>query len=570
MLKKFQQYLLENKPIYWQSKFFEMLGIGILLWPLSYGFGWLITDIKTLQDNYNISNYYFGSFAMVHIIICIIIYVLWAFKFFQTNAMKHFYPLSKFYHHKLFLQIVVPALLIISLYYPFTMGVYSKVKFILNGHELATESKILNSAYPFLVESSADYDIKNKTYPSPFPLPSYSKNNNDEWSNNGAYYKPNHVNGVFDTSNIPYDANECKQMVLVDNQEFVFYNSHIETVKFDSCNHRDYDVIDSFIQPAHELIKYNSSVAHFSKLLIDNSFDADEKLSLLDDQTYYNQEIAPNAHQIINTKNKLAIKNSIDSFLKICNKYEVKHRVASTQYADYLLAKDFKIVSSLTYSNETYNNYNTAPAEVTAVDESALVTEAREKSTETDPVLGFVEFESLRRIYSNYQIAVGNVYQFDLLLACIITALLIAMFILLAFSVEGVATLISVPVTGVVMLLCGLLAILLHSSDSAILWVLFVISLIFIWLGTHYVKSNEFSKRITSIMVLLGFYAIPFAATFLCFIIHELSKYSVHQMCNENYTDYHYKLEPIHMMLIGLIGFLLYLPLLKKLKAKAE
>jgi hypothetical protein len=70
--------------------------------------------------------------------------------------------------------------------------------------------------------------------------------------------------------------------------------------------------------------------------------------------------------------------------------------------------------------------------------------------------------------------------------------------------------------------------------------------------------------------VLLGFYAIPFAATFLCIIIHEFSKYSIHQPCDNNYTAYAYKLEPLHIIMLGLVGFLLYLPLLKKLKAKAE
>ncbi|MEY2829409.1 MAG: hypothetical protein RIQ33_1267 [Bacteroidota bacterium] len=567
MLKKIQQYFLENKPLYYQSKFFEMMGIGILLWVISYCFGWLITDIKTLQDNYNISNYYFGSFAIVHVIICIIIYVLWAFKFFQTNALKHFYPLSKFYHHKLFLQIIVPALFMISLYYPFTTGVYGKVKFILKNDELVSELKILNKAYPFLVESSAAYDVTNKTYPAPFPIASFSKNNNNEWSNNGVYFKPNHINGIFDTSNILYNPNECKQIVLVDNQEYIFYKSHDETVKFDSCNSRNYEVIDSFIQPAHQLIKYNSSVAHFSQILIQNNFD---KLSNYDAETYYINDIAPNVHQIINTKNKKALVNIIDSFLNICNKYEIKHRVSSDKYADYLLAKDFKIVSALSNSSEWNNGYSPAPADVTVVDESPMVTESREKSVETNPTLGFVEFESIRRIYSNYQTAENNIYQFDVFLFCIALALIIAMVILLAFSVEGVATLISIPATGVVILLCGLLAILLHSNDSAMVWVLFIIALIFIALGYYYVTSSEFSKRYTSIMVLLGFYAIPFAATFLCIIIHEFSKYSIHQPCDNNYTAYAHKLEPLHIIMLGLVGFLLYLPLLKKLKAKAE
>jgi hypothetical protein len=70
--------------------------------------------------------------------------------------------------------------------------------------------------------------------------------------------------------------------------------------------------------------------------------------------------------------------------------------------------------------------------------------------------------------------------------------------------------------------------------------------------------------------MLLGVYSIPFFASFLFFIFHESSKTKVQSMCSESYDVYGYEVHPMHIILLSIVLLLFYLPMLKKLKAKAD
>ncbi|MEY4876889.1 MAG: hypothetical protein RL708_2038 [Bacteroidota bacterium] len=567
MFKNFQQYLLENKPIYYQTKFWQMMGVAIFIWLFSWVCGFMAIDVVELQRS-SIRNFYFGSFAVVHIIIVVIVYVIWALAFFKTNAIQHFYPLSKFYHHKLFIQIVVPALLLVSAYYPYTYGIIVHTKLILNKTELINDALVANKAYPFLVQSKDAYNLEERIYPSPFPVNIIKKNDNNEWMQPTIFYHVKYTNHVIDTNGLAYfNPAICNSKTRIEGDEYILYTSHNESIKYDSCHIENYTLVDTFIIPSQQMVKHYRDVLNFSSLIIQQQNLPLDSFVSLTDKDYYQKYLVTDVHQIVNTKNAKAINDRINAFLAVCNKYKIKHTIVPQTITDYLIKNDFKIRYNLT----TNNNYNLIyPETETAVaDESAMVETVREKNAEEEKYLGYVEFESISNIYNNYNQAIHYEFENGICWVLISLALFLATFIVLAHSVDGVSGLLSIPATGIILLFCGLIAITVH-HDESLIFIYCLIAACFIGFGFYNVRPSSISRRLTTIFMLLGFYAIPFFATLLFFVIHEFSKSRKQNMCSGTYDVYGYEAQPMHIILLGILLLFLYLPLLKKLKAKAD
>jgi hypothetical protein len=207
--------------------------------------------------------------------------------------------------------------------------------------------------------------------------------------------------------------------------------------------------------------------------------------------------------------------------------------------------------------------------ETAVADESAMVETAREKNAAEEKYLGYVEFESISNIYNNYNQAIHYDFENGICWVLISLALFLATFIVLAHSVDGVSGLLSIPATGIILLFCGLIAIAVR-HESSLLFVYFIVASFFIGFGFYSVRPSSISRRLTTIFMLFGFYAIPFFATLLFFIVHEFSKKSNKNLCSDSYVVYGYEVQPLHIILVYIVLLLLYLPLLKKLKAKEE
>ncbi|MEN9522077.1 MAG: hypothetical protein RL065_454, partial [Bacteroidota bacterium] len=393
----------------------------------------------------------------------------------------------------------------------------------------------------------------------------------NEWISANVYLKPTYTNHVIDTiSLVLLNPLKCQQRTKIDEDEFILYQSHTETVVFDSCHSQSYDILDSVLMPP--LVKPNHyfDVLNFSALLIDLDLIPSDTIRLGVNEDYYAKVIAPETHQIIQSKNREAINNRLTNFIKVCDKYKIKHTLISATLTDYLLQNDFKIRYPLTTTSEYGVIYPDAVA--AAVEEevnSPLLKEAHEKNATEEKCLAFVDTNSLNSIYYNYREAVNLNFENGIFWVIICISLLVATFLILAHSVDGVSGLLSIPVTGVVMLLAGLLAIGIK-HDSSLMFVYCLMSAGFIWLGYFVIKSSQLSRRITTILVLMGFYAIPFFTTLLFFVIHDFSKIRKTNICGDNLDYYGYEVHPIHVILLGVVILFVYLPLLKKLKAKAD
>jgi hypothetical protein len=569
MFKNFQKYLLENKPIYYQSKFWEMMALSVFFWLISFLIGFVSIDIQVLQHS-SINRMYFGSFAVVHSIAVVIVYVVWALSFFKTNAIQHFYPISKYYHHKLFIQIVVPAIFLVAVYYPYTYGLMLRTKSILNKSELVNDANTVNKAYPFLVENRLQYNLEERVFPNQFlSINIIAKNEDNEWPKQYIYDKLKYTDNHIDTNGLEYfNPAACKSKTILDDEEYIIYMVHFETYKIDTCREENYTLIDSFLMPSKQLVPHYKSVLNFSTLCIeqpDFNFERDDNIS---DKKYYRDNIAEEVHRIVNTKNEQAIIDRLNAALAVFNKYKIKHTLVPKTIADYLIQNDFQVRYDLV-TNSEYNMIYPDVAANAATEESPLVETAKEKNADAEKYLGYIETEAYRSIYQNYNIALHRDFQSDMFLVFIIMALFFAAFVVLAHSVDAVSGLLSIPAAGVVLLFCGLIAIIIK-HETSLIFIFCLLALGFLIYGFKVVKSSSFGRRMTSISLLLGFYSIPFFAVLFFTNIHEFSKSIKINSCEKPYEYYRYHMGPTEVIVLCIILLFLYLPLLKKLKAKAD
>lgn len=569
MFKNFQKYLLENKPVYYQSKFWEMMAVGILFWVISFLIGFVSIDIQVLQRS-NINRMYFGSFAVVHSIAVVIVYVIWALSFFKTNAIQHFYPVSKYYHHKLFIQIVIPAIFLVSVYYPYTYGIMTHTKSLLNKNELVKDATIVNRAYPFFVENKMQYNLEERVYPEQFfEAKIISKNEDNEWPKQYIYDKLKYTDNHIDTNGLEcFNPAVCKRKIILDDEEYILYKAHNETYRIDSCREENYTLIDSFLTPSKELAPHYKSVLNFSSLCIEQSDINFDRNNYISDKEYYRDNIAQEVHSIVYTKNEQAIIDRLNAALAVFNKYKIKHTLVPKTIANYLIKNDFQVRYDL-ITNSEYNMIYPDAAANAVTEESPLVETVREKNAEAENYLGYIETEAIRSIYQNYNVALHHDFQSEMFLVFIITALFFAAFVVLAHIVDAVSGLLSIPAAGVVLLFCGLIAIMIK-HETSLLFLFCLLAMGFVIYGFKVVKSSSFGRRITSISLLLGFYSIPFFAVLLFTNIHEFSKALKINSCEKPYEYYRYYVGPTEVILLCIVLLFLYLPLLKKLKAKAD
>jgi hypothetical protein len=165
-------YLLERFPILWHSKLVYLLAAGLVIWLGFYGAGYALTDLALIRNS-SLNDYFFESYTVViHIVLSIIVLCFWALAFFKKNAVRHFYPLQRFYFTRLYLCIAAGFLAIFSAVLPFQMGVRAKVRQLLPKEELQRDARTLNLALAFVKNGTDDalYYLSNRAYPEPFPL----------------------------------------------------------------------------------------------------------------------------------------------------------------------------------------------------------------------------------------------------------------------------------------------------------------------------------------------------------------------------------------------------------------
>ena len=390
---KFTKYLVENHPLLFHSKFFQLMGVGLIMWLFAYVIAYFLTTVSVLR-NESVDSYYFESyFVLFHFIAVIVILSVWAIHFFKMKPVRNFYPLRKGYFTLLFLQLMLPFFLMVSVYIPFHSGVIAKTKKLLPIEEFRADKQTANLGFPFLITNTGNYSFENKVYPAPFPLEYYKVFKNEEDEN--LYYQKNYDPSFKDQTYVSEAQVQQAQPIRnyltkndstlqLNGAQYYFYRTKRVYTNADSCEYND--LITEFVSLPEKLKERitESSLENYSSAFLIN-YSRNKRGGLFTSYDYYDEyqynnldslftaRDLPIIHNIAVKKDYEAIESNLYSFVEIANKYGVPHRIDVPELVSYWKEKNMKDLGvnlvhtydkkdeygkDYMYTNEIYDYYS--------------------------------------------------------------------------------------------------------------------------------------------------------------------------------------------------------------------
>lgn len=577
LYKKINTYLLENHPLVWHSKVVQLSLTGIILWLVSYVAGYVSTDIYDLQKDPYTSLYSSNGYNYFHSISILIILCLWAIYFFRNNAYKRYYPLTKGYFTKLFFLLFIPFLFILSAYIPFEIGAKQKTTKLLHGNVTSKEWNTINTAYPFLLETTDAYLINQRNYPSPFPVPFiFFDENEKKWSSENLTYKNN-----------PYDIEHSTDIIELDGRKYLFYKDSTYYESPDSCISQS-TIIKFYKLDELKNIQRNS-ILNFSKILIEkienqeftewgyyNDYSEDEK------NENYKKYIAPKVHELINQNNHIGVQKVLQDFIDICDRYKVGTNINSKLISNYLKAKnysniDFQIIST----NFSVNLIPIHKIQYASASELISKVEATGKNPEdyNSETMYYYDKEALQTILENKYRLEGDKFKLkdniSLNVSLFIALGLAWLFIFFEFTTLP-SFLISLPILGVLIIINSLFSFVMTSGNFDI-FINFssVITVIILLITLIGIKSGTFKRKILAVFINLTYIISSYLLYYIIYFIGGIKKHEVvHLKCEgENTTTsypYDFLFHPLIFFIASLLGILLFFLVLRKWKAYKE
>lgn len=153
MIKKINQYLLENHSLIWNIRLVWMLVILTAMHLLSFLLGFFsFSSIVELHDDNLFEKYLFNGYVWIGILVSILIFILWFNQYFKQNAFKSLFPKSNWSLYKEFLFIILISFLTISQYLSFTKGLELRVSSIKSIEEVQKEKELIQQVTPFALQ----------------------------------------------------------------------------------------------------------------------------------------------------------------------------------------------------------------------------------------------------------------------------------------------------------------------------------------------------------------------------------------------------------------------------------
>jgi len=539
-IKKINTYLLEHYPLIWNTRLVWMLGVGFLSHLLFFSLGYFsVNDFIDIQAKYNLKGFYFDSpVIFFNILLSVIILLIWIIFFLQNNAFKNLYTLKKGTLFAQFCIILFIFFININQYYSFKEGLKLKIKSLYAWEEVDTDIKEFNKTALFLIKNKRDYEIREKVYPDPFPLLHVQVTND----NDIAFYKR------IDTSKAYFKVNSEYYQFFKEKENaeanFLGYEHHEPNYKISRASSSSWDFEDRDVK---DIVAFkediNFCLVNFSKGLYSYGQD-----SLAKNNRY-------NFYEDILTKgNEADIKNSLQSFLNLANKYQIDHNLNIDEWYSLLDENNYSYGRNLieeSSSEKKYEEYrkpksrknyiitqfilNNKPSnrelekytytKKLKVDESIILTNKDDDKLKTsktysvykEVALSNVPYCDLGRLgnhFSNVHDAYFKKENKDSLLIYLIMSF-IAGLLLFLFKVTDIKTVLLSIVTGSVLLI--LVGLLIAFSSFALRYFLGSESELFlsiivelsILIGSILAFKFRWKKLVTSILFSLALFVIP-------------------------------------------------------------
>jgi hypothetical protein len=587
-LKKINQYLLENHPITWHSKFLQLLVAGIFGWIISFISGYLLFGLHELKYQ-DIGDFYADSnFVSFHVIYCLIIICIWAIYYYKNNAIKSFYPLSKLYFVKLFTQLFITFSFLVSAYYPFTYGTIVRVKNELKIDE--TEAKIakLNLGLAFVLNNKSMYHIDNNKEIVKQRLSSIFYNDMfNIWEGENSYmYYPHKLKDTYSGFDLIYgDFGDLHDSLStqIDSYKYLFFKTESKYESKDSCASNLF-VTDFVHLPNSD----NLHVFDFQNL----------NATWFDYQSPYTQKSTNEliTNQVLRwSKNHQfdSIQLAINDFIDVCMEYKIDLRLDPRMILKYLKLKDFHHIESITgqYENN-YNNridvddfsypedysvlmkYSNNDLQVSEADSSAFITAIERQD------IYFYKKDQIRQLLDNYEMSHFNRFDSGFISMLFVGFFLAFLFVLFEFA-NIVSFLITIPIGGVLMILVALGLIFINLTGNynfenydhhtreknSIVFVFCIISII-VATTIYGVLSKKINKKVLNVLVNMTYIISPFFVNLIFGMNFILSGHYVKSKCGGEYVNgYSYITNPFWILLFALIGLFSFFPLIKRYKA---
>lgn len=607
---KLTKYLVENHPLLFHSKFFQLTGCGLLMWLSSLLIGYLFTTKSVLRNNY-IESYYFTSFfVMFHVLACVIILSVWAIHFYKMKPVRNYYPLQKGYFSKLFLLLFFPFVLLISAYFPFTAGATLRTKALLPKEEFENDKRISNLAYPFLMCSPEEYTFSHKVYPDPFPIDYFVLDEDTEserYAEDMEYGKFDHMYYLPELANQSYisekEIKKGKKLIdylqendsalVLNGNRYIFYRSKVVYTDQDSC------VSNNFVS---EFVELDSKVAseitsnsflNFSKAILIESPSNSLWKTKYDYEHYSLRELdstflangIPVIQKIVNSQDYEKVRRIIEDFIKILEKHDIGHSFDVDLLLDYLKVKEFSNINygivntykkkywdfeerDLSYYDENENYIDSFVAYHYTPLETKLIKE-----------LMYFELSELQKLNTNFNQARTSDDRSDFWYFVLIFAFFLTSFVVWFEFAEIKSLLLSIPIGGGIAILISVFMMAMNSytyqGDLINQMGLFIILAILIGVSISLILSPFSNRFASSIALNITFVLSHFVIFHLSWIINRASRESVIDLNSNCETYVERELMPFvespwFFLLAGIIGVFLFYKLVPIWKAKKE
>lgn len=567
LLKKLNTYLLENQPLLWHTRSIQLTLSGILLWLLSFVVGYVSLGLPYLRSS-RIDSFYFNSnFIFLHVVALVVLFAFWAIYFYKNNAFKSYYPLNKFYFHKMHLLLFIPILLLISAYFPFTYGSFLKTRSLLDAKELAMDADKINEVAAFLPSSGNDYRLAQKNYPGPFPLEINEYSFVDkEWGNR---YRKTFVADSLGNRIIKDYIIDKKNTTEIEGKYYQFYKEENFRDKEDTCDSHIFITKFYAFDETKDFLRLNSIYNFSNSDLITRNFEFLFDYNLKE----VRNDILPEVHKTVKLKDYSEIARKINVLKSVLEKYGIRHRLEPQKITSYLNKKNFNELSGIINSHESRSKIlydRLHQKSMTITDYNALPIDERLEFFSKQ----FVDESEIRSIFSNYNKSIHSVQLKTAWYPFLFIAVSLALFFIYFQIVKPIPFLISIPVWGVLFILLGLsFAFYRVRSDIAFTMTFFLFFVGIQIANILIIRAKGIGKRLADISISMAVISSGFVLPLLGVCLHILSEKRITDAClhyTEKYIFSGLLNSPIALLILGVVGLYTALFLTRVWKAKEE
>lgn len=164
MLKKIEQYLLNNYPVVWSIKAVPIVLIALCLHILFFAIAYSATTPTAKDHLFSQSGRYFFLYGF-SILTTILLFIFWLIRYGRHNGLKAFYPQSALSRYAEWLLTFVICAFICFIPYSLNLGKSAKWRTAISKHELAAAKLIIARTLPLTPNDIYQYQLESSTMP---------------------------------------------------------------------------------------------------------------------------------------------------------------------------------------------------------------------------------------------------------------------------------------------------------------------------------------------------------------------------------------------------------------------